>query len=131
MISPFGSALSGLAAAGKRLEVSASNIANQYSTRKQINGQTINEPYTPQKVQQVSLQNGGVQTVVTDVSPTTTGVYSPEHPDADANGTLQLPNVSLEDELVEQKMATYDYKANLKTIKVADEMQKSLLDILS
>lgn len=131
MVFAIGSALSGLAAAGKRLEVSAANVANQHSTRKKVDGQTVNEPYTPQRVQQVSLQNGGVQAVVSDISPATTTVYDPDHPDTGPDGVLKLPNVSVEEELVGQKIASYDYKANLKTIKVAEDMQKNLLDILA
>lgn len=35
------------------------------------------------------------------------------------------------DAAVDLKIASYDFKANLKTIKVADNVEKSLLDILS
>jgi flagellar basal-body rod protein FlgC len=130
MVSAIGSALSGLAAAGKRLSVGANNIANQFSTRSRIDGVTVNQPYTPQRVHQVSLENGGVQTVVTDVNPPTTRVFDPQHVDADADGTVAYPNVDIATELVNQKLASYDFKANLKTIKIEDDMQKSLLDIL-
>jgi flagellar basal body rod protein FlgC len=34
-------------------------------------------------------------------------------------------------ELVDMKIASYDYKANLKAIRIQDEIQQSLLDILS
>ena len=37
----------------------------------------------------------------------------------------------LESAIIEQKLAAYDYKANLKTIKVANELTQNLLDILS
>jgi flagellar basal-body rod protein FlgC len=131
MVSSINTALSGLAFAGKRLEAGASNIANQFSTKSKVNGQTVDQPYTPKRVQGVSVEGGGVQSVVTDVTPATTTVFDPQHPDADANGAVQFPNVDIAAELVNQKIASYDYKANLKTIKVADELHKSLLDILS
>jgi flagellar hook protein FlgE len=35
------------------------------------------------------------------------------------------------EELVKQKMAAAEFKANLKTIKTADDMMKSTLDILA
>jgi flagellar basal body rod protein FlgC len=37
--------------------------------------------------------------------------------------------VSAEEEVVQQKMATYNFQGNLKVLKVADEMLGSLLDI--
>lgn len=131
MVSAIQSALSGLAAASRRVEVSAQNIANQFSTRRREHGQTVNEPYVPQQAASVSLPQGGVQSVVRDATNPVTTVYAPDHPDADAEGLLRIPNVDTATELVNQKIASYDYRANLKSIKTADEMQKNLLDILS
>jgi flagellar basal-body rod protein FlgC len=131
VISTFNVAVSGLGAAGRRLSVSADNIANQLSTSTRLDGQVLHQPYTPKEVQQVSLQTGGVQSVVRDKTPAKTTVFAPENPDAKPDGTLDLPNVSLEEEAVNMKMATYDYKANLSVIKVQGNMEKNLLDILS
>lgn len=131
MVSAINSALSGLHAAGKRIQVSAENVANQHSTRTRVNGQVTSQPYAPKRVEQIAQPNGGVEARVQDINPATTAVYAPDHPDADANGNLSLPNVSLENEVVEQKLASYDYKANLRTLKVQDELEKSLLNILS
>lgn len=131
MISPINSALSGLSAASKRLSVSANNIANINSTQTIKDGQVINKPYVAQKVEQISLSGGGVQVKIKDVDPASTQVYNPEDPAADENGFVAFPNVSLENEIINQKLATYDYKANLRTLKVQDELEQSLLDILS
>lgn len=131
MVSAINSALSGLAAASKRIEVSANNIANQFSTQSIVDGQVTNNPYTPQRVDQISLSNGGIETKVKDVNPPTTPVYDPENPSADASGVVQLPNVDQAEQLIDQKIASYDYKANLKTIQVQDDLNKSLLDIIS
>ena len=120
MVSPINTALSGLSAASRRIAVSADNIANQFSKN-----------YTPKQVDQVSLSGGAVQAIVKDVNPATIPVFNPLDPDADANGTVQLPNVDLANELVNQTIASYDFKANLQSIKAADNLQKSLLDILS
>ncbi len=131
MIPPFNAALSGLAVSSRRLQVSAENISNQFSTRTLVDGQSQNTPYVPKEVVQTSLPTGGVRAEVRDKNPATTTVFSPDSPDANADGTLTLPNVNLEDELVNQKIASYDYKANLKVIKVQDDLDKSLLDIFS
>jgi len=120
MISSVGSALSGLSVASKRVSVAADNIANQFSKN-----------YVPKRVEQVSLVSGGTQAVVRDVRPPTITVFNPSDPDAASNGTVQLPNVDLANELVNLSIASYDFKANIKSIKVADKMHQSLLDILS
>ena len=120
MLSPIGSALSGLSAASTRVSVAADNIANQFS-----------KDYVPKQVTQVSLQTGGTQARVLDVTPATTPVFNPSDPEANADGTVSFPNVDLATELVNLTIASYDYKANLKSIKVANELHKSLLDIFS
>lgn len=131
MVNAINAALSGLSAASRRIQVSAANIANQHSTKTIVDGNVVNRPYVAQRVQQVSVAGGGVITQVRDVNPTSTPLFDPDDPDADANGFVAYPNVKLENEIVEQKIASYDYKANLKTIKVQQEMEQSLLDILS
>ncbi len=131
MINPINSALSGLSAATRRLQVSAANIANMQSTQRVENGNVVNSPYVPQRVQQISQAGGGVSTLVQDVNPAATRIFDPEDPQADAEGFVAYPNVNLENEIINQKIATYDYKANLKTLKIQDELEQSLLDILS
>ena len=126
MVSAINTAVSGLAAAGKRLEVSANNIANQFSTKSQINGVTVDQPYVAQQVDQVSLTNGGVEAITHDVNPASVTIVDPNGQGA----TEQVPNVNTDQELVNQNIAAYDYKANLKTIKVQDNLDKSLLDII-
>lgn len=124
-------ALSGLAAASKRLEISATNIANINSTKRLENGQIVDKPFRQLNAQQVSDANGGVQIKVSesDLPPERVPALS-NNPDA-KDGIAELPNVDLAAQLVNQKIATYDFQANLKTIKVADNLQKSLLDIFS
>jgi flagellar basal-body rod protein FlgC len=130
MVSAINNALSGLFAAGRRLEVSANNIANQFSTKSRIDGETVNTPYIAQQVDQISLSNGGVTTQVRDVDPKTITIPDTNNPEASEDGTIQAPNVNLEKELINTLVASYDYKANLKTIKVQKDLDKSLLDIL-
>jgi flagellar basal-body rod protein FlgC len=131
MVSAIGSALSGLAAAGKRLEVTANNITNQFTTLTKVDGETINKPYTPQRADQVSVAGGGVEVKVSDVNPASKKIFDPTNPAADANGATDYPNIDLEEQLVKQQLASYDFKANLKTIKVQNEFYKNLLDIIS
>jgi flagellar basal-body rod protein FlgC len=131
MVSAINSALSGIDAAERRIQNSANNIANQFSTRTIVDGQVTNQPFVPQRIQQVSGAGGSVLTVRSNVEPATVAVFDPSNPEANAEGIVQFPNVDVAQELVSMQIASYDFKANLKTIKVEDNMQKSLLDIIS
>lgn len=130
MINSVGIPLSGLNAAGKRLESSANNTANQFSTLSTKEGETVKEPYAPTQVDNVSIETGGVNPVVRNINPSSVPVYDPENIAANEDGITQYPNVDPEREVIQQKIATYDFKANLNVLKTQDNMMKSLLDIL-
>jgi len=127
MVSAIGSALSGLNASETRLDVSANNIANQSSKGSIVNGKKTDTPYTPQRVDQVSLSSGGVLAQVSNANPQNTNA-----PGSQGNGAAQQqPSADQADQLVQQNIAAYDFKANLKTIQTQDNIIKSLLDIVS
>ena len=125
MVSAINTAVSGLNAAATRLNVSANNTANQFSTKSKANGKAVDKPYVPQKVDQVTLSNGGVQSKVKDVNPPAVTVADTSNP----KGTSELPNVNPDQEVINQVTAAQSYEANLKTIKIANDTLKSLLDI--
>lgn len=123
-------ALTGLNAASRRLGVSASNVANLSSTvRTAEDGSLVNDPYRPQRVVQTSLPSGGVRADVVEAGVPIVRVPDPSSPVAAADGTVEIPNVSLEEEAVEQQLATYTFKANLKVLKTQKELDEALLDI--
>ncbi len=124
MVSSIDTALSGLNAASKRLEVSANNLANQFSTKSVTDGKVSDTPYSAQRVDQISLSSGGVTTQVSNTNPATNTVADPQ------GGLQQVPNVDTANELIQTKLASYDFKANLKTIQAQDNMFKNLLDII-
>ena len=105
-------ALSGLYANEKRLAVAADNIANANT-----------EGFRAKDLQQSSNDGGGVSTRVVERSPATVQV-----PDTEG-GIRELPNVSLESEIINSKLATYGAEANLKVIQTQDKLNKYLLDI--
>lgn len=132
MVANFSVPLSGLAAAAKRLQVSAENVANLRSVGYAPDrSQREQEGYQARRVQQVSTANGGVKATPIPISPASVLSYEPSDPDADAEGLIARPNVSLEEELVEQLLAEKAYKANLKVIEAQDEMLGRVLDIES
>ncbi len=104
MIGAVGTALSGFQVASKRVAVAADNIANSST-----------EGYSAKRIQQTSQAGGGVVATLRE---------APRELTAE-------PSVDVANELVGLMTASYDAKANLKTIKVSDDMQKTLLDILS
>ena len=133
MINAIHIALSGLQAAGKRAEASASNIANMTTSG--------------------SLEPGGkapygalttVQTAVNDPSGNGAGItaenvpsnrpfvpaYSPGSPFANSDGLIGVPNVDLAEEIVNLKLAETAYKASAKTIRANADMQDDLLRAL-
>lgn len=105
-------ALSGLNAASRHLDVSANNTANQ-----------LTPAYQAQQVTQTASAQGGVQAAVAPKDPATIPV-------ADADGNItQAPNVDAAEEVVQQQIASYDFKANLRVLRAADEMSRQLVDI--
>ena len=108
----IGTAVSGLSAAEKRLQTSAQNVANQLS-----------EGYKAKKIEQEALEAGGVKVDVVKKNPATITVANPE------GGTQELPNVNEAEEVAQQVIASYTYKANLKTIQVQQDLQEALLNI--
>ena len=120
-------AWSGLAVAAKRAFVSANNIVNTHSAG---DGQA-GSVFKPQTVEQVSVLPAGVKAVTRPISPASIPVFRADHPAADKDGVVQMPNVSLEREIVNLKMAVNSYRANLKVIETADEMAGELLDRIS
>ena len=127
--SPINIALSGINAAATKIAVSAKNIANAQSIAQYQNGQTVFQPYTPQKVVQTAIENGGVIATVQDSTAEPVPSYEPTNPAANSEGFVDYPNVSLEQELISQKLAAYEFTANLNTIKIAKRMQDNILDI--
>jgi flagellar basal-body rod protein FlgC len=133
---PFHIALSGMAAEAKRMSVSASNVANLRSAgvdpaAASESGGGASDGYVPHKVASQSAAGGGVRAEAVPVSPPSVEAFSPGDPRADERGMIDLPNISLEEELVTQIQAQRSFEANLRVIEVQDELLGLLLDIKS
>jgi flagellar basal-body rod protein FlgC len=127
-MSSFNIAISGLNAASTRISVSASNLANKDSNFKKIDGQTVKSPYDALQAQNISLQTGGVQSIVKAANPSTKTIYNPTDAAADPDtGLVQTPNVDVEKELVNMQIARYDYRANLAVVKTQQKLEDELL----
>jgi flagellar basal-body rod protein FlgC len=104
-VSAMSISLSGMQAASTRLEVAATNIANSQT-----------EGFQPLSVEQTAVPGAGVIA--------TPAVSS------DAVG-LQASGVDLASESVDVLMSKVSYTASLKALKMASDMEKSVVDLLS
>ena len=55
--------------------------------------------------------------------------YDPQHPEADENGYVALPNINVMEEMVNMISATRSYEANVTAIKAAKDMALKALEI--
>lgn len=128
---PINNAVSGLQASSLRLENSANNVANISSTVSRIGGERVLEPFQPQDVVQRNVEPGGVSAELRPREPASVPVFDPDNVAADAQGITEFPNVDLEEEIIDQQIATYDFQANLRVIEAADEQAEELLNIVA
>ena len=125
MVSAINIALTGLDAASKHLDASASNIAN-LDTVGSVDGKPA--AYTPVTAVQSSISNGGVQTNIIPKTDAFTPSYQPDSPFANQDGIVNVPNIDLAGEAVNLQLAKVAYKANAEVIKVAQDLDKQLLN---
>lgn len=127
-----------------RLDIASENIANIDTTRTEAGGpyrrkmvvlEAKNENSfrkTLMNAAGISRQQstGGVRVsqIVEDTSPLKS-VYSPEHPDADESGYVQMPNVDLIKETVDSMSATRSYEANITAFNAIKTMASKALEI--
>ncbi len=133
MLGPIGIALSGLTAASKKVEASASNIANLQTVGSLEDGKQ--KPYTPLTTTQTAVtdDNGNGLGVTSNFAPKGDpyySVYSPDSPFANAEGIIGVPNVDLAEEAVNLQIARATYKANAAVIKVSEDLSDELLRVL-
>lgn len=130
---------SGLTANRFRMDVISANIANSNTTRaRRVDGEWM--PYQRQMVVMQPAQSSfrdvlnrkleGVKVtrVVKDETPFKL-LYQPEHPDADENGYVRLPNVDLLKETVDMVTATRSYEANVTAFNASKQMALKALEI--
>lgn len=130
-------AASGLSAERGRMNVIASNLANARTTRG-ANGQPyqrldpvfVAKPVAATSFDPVLRNIKEVQ--MAGVRPDTTPgemVYDPGHPDANAQGYVQYPNVNVVTEMVNLMTASRAYEAGVTSIESIKAMARSALKI--
>ncbi|MEX2462199.1 MAG: flagellar basal body rod protein FlgC [Paenibacillaceae bacterium] len=137
---------SALTAQRLRMDVISSNIANADTTRtKLVNGKWV--PYSRKivtmepkassspfaKILDTNMRDStgeGVKvTKIFDDSAPFKQVYNPNHPDADENGFVLMPNVDILKEMVDMISATRSYEANVTALNASKAMITKALEI--
>jgi flagellar basal-body rod protein FlgC len=126
---------SGLIAERTRMDVTSQNLANAQSTgyrRQDVVLRPAGGGFASVLGQAIG-GNGGrgveVAEVVTDQSPQRR-VYDPGHPDADAQGYVELPNVNAVTEMTDLISASRAYEANVTALQTAKQMFSKTLELL-
>jgi flagellar basal-body rod protein FlgC len=89
--------------------------------------------YVPLRVDQVDVANGavggGTAATVVPVTPSYVPSYDPSAPHANSSGLVAAPNVDLANQAAQQMVAQYAFAANANVVRIASQMQQTLLDI--
>ncbi len=129
---------SGMSAQRTRLNVTSANLANAQTTRSEegaayrrkdpvfaeipLDGIDGDDPAHGELV---SVE---VIDIAPDDSPLPT-VYDPGHPDANADGYVEMPNVNVVEEMVEMVTASRSFEANATAFQTLRDMMARAIDL--
>lgn len=136
---------SGMTAQRARLDVASENIANIETTRTESGGpyrrrmivlEAKNDSFS-QVLSQTMAGNGrnrqttaGVRATRILEDPTELkAVYEPDHPDADEQGYVRMPNIDMVKEMTDGMAATRSYEANITAFNAVKLMAQKALEV--
>ncbi len=135
-------AISGINAEKTHVEMIASNLANINSTNSVDGGpyrrKTVSFSEKPVEFEKelesatnrLESRSGGVAAnVIEDTRTPMQKVYNPGHPDADQNGYVTMPNVSMATEMTDLVYASKLYEANITMFTTIRKMNQDALTI--
>ena len=129
---------SGLTAERFRMDTISTNIANAETTRTEEGGPYIRKiaVFSEQLKQEINRSgqskriSAGVKAVaVVNSEEEIPRVYRPEHPDADEEGYLSMPNVNLMTEMIDMMVSRRAYEANLTALNTSKAILMKTLEI--
>ncbi|MFA5113944.1 MAG: flagellar basal body rod protein FlgC [Candidatus Margulisiibacteriota bacterium] len=134
--------VTGVEAQRRTMELISANLANINTTRTVFGGPyrrkiaVLNEKplsfVTELANAQLRLYRGAGGVEVSDIVEDNTPfqkVYNPGHPDADADGYVQMPNVNMSTEMVDMIMVSRIYEANITAFNATKKMMQDTLSI--
>jgi flagellar basal-body rod protein FlgC len=127
-LGPIDIAVSGLRAQNKQMEVISSNIANARTTDAG-NGEPYRRLEVVLKTQQNDISGVEVENIIEDKAEFER-ILDPGNPQADKNGYVQMPNVSIPVEMMNLSLATRTYQANAAVLKRYQQMVDTTLELL-
>ncbi len=144
----------GLSVQRKRLNAIARNIANANTTRTSDGGpykremvaisEVKDSPFSRELSDQMSLsltnkshlsnydeksQDNTVVRANIAQDGSTRKIYDPQHPDADGEGYVEMPNINIVTEMVEMISAQRSFEANTQIVEAAKNMARDSLEI--
>lgn len=128
-------AATGMSAQRLRVQLAAANIANAETTRTPEGGPYKRKEPVFQVLPMGQTQDGvpvtgvAVSEVQTSKDPFISK-YDPNHPDADATGMVQYPNVNPVDEMINLTEASRSFEANIAVVRAVRTMELSAQDLL-
>ena len=143
-LSSFDISASGLTAERQRLDIAAENLSNTNTTRTESGGPYRRKMVVLQEVpsttfrtkfnnllnRSASAAKGGVKvTEIVEDQRDLNPVYDPDHPDADENGYVMMPNVDPVKETIDGMSATRSYEANITAFNAIKLMAQKALEI--
>ncbi len=143
-LSAFDICASGMTAQRLRLDVASQNISNIQTTRTE-SGETYRRKMVVFQAAEDSFSSvmrrtmnrgrdgesnaGVIVTEIVDDETELEMVYNPEHPDADEDGYVAMPNVDLIKETTDAMAATRSYQANITAFNAIKLMAQKALEI--
>ena len=143
-LNPLDVCASGMTAQWQRMDIAAENITNASTTRTENGGpyrrkmvvfepmeyETTFKKHMDREILRQREDSMGVRVaeIVEDERPGEM-VYDPTHPDADANGYVEMPNVDILKETIDSMAASRAYDASLTAFNIFKTMSARALDI--
>jgi len=114
------------------MDVVSNNIANAGTTRTPEGGpfkRKISLLMEREGMEEKDVGNGvRVISIVEDLTPPKM-VYSPDHPDANQDGYVAMPNIDMVKEMVNLAMASKNYQANVTAFNAGKQMALKALEL--
>lgn len=130
---------SGLTLERMKIDTISSNIANVNTTRTTEGGpykrkevlfeEMVSKSYNAATKKEERKSEGVKVTQIYEDQSNLQRVYQPEHPDADAEGYVTMPNVNLLDEMVSLMEAQRTYEANATALKASKSILNKAIEI--
>ncbi|MCB0394105.1 MAG: flagellar basal body rod protein FlgC [Bdellovibrionales bacterium] len=132
---------SGMTAQRVRMNAISSNIANVNTTRtpeggpyrrKDVVFEAMPEARNFGEVLTDQMDTNINRVQVTDVIPDQKAPllrYAPDHPDANADGYVAMPNINITEEMTNMIQATRAYEANVSAMSATKDMAMTAIDI--